>query len=109
MAVCSKIGSEETVTSKYVVSLIDLSTDEEEGLYGEARSCGRKTKLGNMGLHSPVPTEKVKRMKFCNVTTTPLKTTELETLPDKVNTKDGQKMRGPIAPIIIDISDDSFG
>ncbi|KZV51132.1 hypothetical protein F511_06196 [Dorcoceras hygrometricum] len=84
MAVASRIGSEEIVTSKYVVPLIDLSSDEEEGLYGEARSCGRKTKLGNIGLHSPVATQ-------------------------KVNTNDSQKTRGPTAPIIIDISDDSSG
>ncbi|KZV52173.1 hypothetical protein F511_07128 [Dorcoceras hygrometricum] len=108
MAVASKIYSEETVTSKYVVPLIDLSSDEEERLYGEARSCGRMTKLVNMGLHSPVPIQKVKRMKFSD-DTTPLKTTELKTLCDKVNTNDGQKRRGPSAAIIIDISDDSSG
>ncbi|KZT75930.1 hypothetical protein F511_47045 [Dorcoceras hygrometricum] len=107
MAVCSRIGSEDTVTSKYVVSLIDLSFDEEEELYGEGRSCGRKTTLRNMGVHSPVATEKNKRMKLCNVTTTPLKKTELETLRDKDNNKDGQKKQGPTVPIIIDISDDS--
>ncbi|KZV52016.1 hypothetical protein F511_10236 [Dorcoceras hygrometricum] len=109
MAVDSKIASEETVTSKYVVPLIDLSFDEEERLYGEARSCGRKTKLGNMGLHSPMRIQKVKRMKFFDDTKTPLKTTKLKNLGDKVNTNDGQKRRGPLAAIVIDISDDSSG
>ncbi|KZT75574.1 cysteine desulfurase 2, chloroplastic-like [Dorcoceras hygrometricum] len=109
MAVCSRICSEDTVTRKYVVPLIDLSSDEEKVLYGEGRSCGRKTTLRNMGVHSPVATEKNRRMKFCNVTTSPLKTTELETLRDKENSKDGQKKQGPTVPIIIDISDDSVG
>ncbi|KZV14378.1 hypothetical protein F511_43465 [Dorcoceras hygrometricum] len=107
MAVASRSCSEETVTSKYVVPLIDLSSDEEEGLYAEVRSCGTKAKLEDIGLQSPVATEKIKRMKFCNVTTTAVKETELLTLGDQVNANDSQKTRGPTAPIIIDISDDS--
>ncbi|KZV42924.1 hypothetical protein F511_14486 [Dorcoceras hygrometricum] len=109
MSVASKIGSEETVTSKYVVPLIYFSSDEEERLYGEAKSCVRKTKLGNMCLHSPVRIQNVKSMKFSNDTKTPLKTTEMKNFSDKVNTDDGQKRCGPSAAIIIDISDDSFG
>ncbi|KZV50993.1 hypothetical protein F511_15236 [Dorcoceras hygrometricum] len=109
MAVCSKIGSEDTVTSKYVVPLIDLSSDEDEGLYGEGRSCCRNKKLRNMGVHSPVASEKKKMMKFCNVTTSLMKAKELESLPEKENTKDEQKVQGPTVPIIIDISDDSVG
>ncbi|KZV51537.1 hypothetical protein F511_05853 [Dorcoceras hygrometricum] len=60
MAVCSKIGSEDTVTSKYVVPMIYLSSDEDEGLYVEGPSTGRKKKLRNMGVHSPVASEKRK-------------------------------------------------
>ncbi|KZV36595.1 TMV resistance protein N-like [Dorcoceras hygrometricum] len=107
MAVASRIGSEETVTSEYVVPLIELSSDEEEWLYGEARSCGRKAKSINIGRQLPVAAEKVKRMKLCNVTTTAVKTTDLENVGDKLNTNDIQEKLGPTAPIIIDISDDS--
>ncbi|KZV27329.1 hypothetical protein F511_02438 [Dorcoceras hygrometricum] len=109
MAVCTKIGSEDTVTSKYVVPMIDLSSDEDEGLYGEGRSCGRKKKLRNMGVNSPVASEKKKRMKFCNVTTSLMNKTEFERLPEKDNSKGAQKVRGPTIPIIIEISDDSVG
>ncbi|KZV20264.1 proton pump-interactor 1-like [Dorcoceras hygrometricum] len=109
MSVASKMGSEEIVTSKYVVPLIDLSSDDEERHNGEAKSCDRKTKVGNMGLHSPVRIPNVKRMKFSDDTKTPLKTTEMKNLTAKVNTDDGQKRCGPSAAIIIDISDDSSG
>ncbi|KZV15918.1 DNA (cytosine-5)-methyltransferase 1B-like [Dorcoceras hygrometricum] len=102
MAVCTKTCSEDTVTSQYYIPFIELSSDEEEGLHGEARACGRKTKLGNTTLLSPVAAEKVKRLKLCKVTTTPPTTTEVQTVPHKV------KMQGPMAPVIIDISDDSL-
>ncbi|KZV46921.1 hypothetical protein F511_06163 [Dorcoceras hygrometricum] len=107
MAVASKYGSEETVTSQYVVPLIELSFDEEEGLGGEDRACGRKTKLQIMGLRSAVATQKVKRLKLCDDNTPPSKEKELETLRDKVNINEGEKMREAAAPIVIDISDDS--
>ncbi|KZV22306.1 hypothetical protein F511_34050 [Dorcoceras hygrometricum] len=107
MAVASRIGSEETVSSKYVVPLVYLSSDEEEGMFGEARSCGRKAKSDHIGLQSPVATETIKRMKFCKVSQTAAKKRDLETRRDKLNTNDVQKTREPTAPIIIDISDDS--
>ncbi|KZV43360.1 hypothetical protein F511_19236 [Dorcoceras hygrometricum] len=107
MAVASRIGSEETVTSEYVVPLIELSSDEEEWLYGEARSCGRKARSVHIGRHLPVAVKKVKRLKLCNVTTTIVKTPDLETVDDKLNTNVVEEKVGPSAPIIIDISDDS--
>ncbi|KZV42716.1 hypothetical protein F511_10424 [Dorcoceras hygrometricum] len=109
MVVASKIGSEETVTSKYVVPLIDLSSDDDERHNGEVKSCGRKTKLGNMGIHSPVRIPNVKRMKFSEETKIPFKTTDMKKLSAKDNTDDEQKRHGPSAAIIIDISDDSSG
>ncbi|KZV15904.1 hypothetical protein F511_14543 [Dorcoceras hygrometricum] len=106
MSVTAKIGSKEIVTSKYIVPLIDLSSDEEEGLHGDTKSCGRKTKLGTLGLYSPLRIQNVKMMKFSSDTQT-MKTTEMTKLCDKVNTYEGQKRFGPSAAIIIDISDDS--
>ncbi|KZV40006.1 hypothetical protein F511_12401 [Dorcoceras hygrometricum] len=76
MAVASRSCSEETVTSKYVVPLIDLSSDEEEGLYAEVRSCGTKASWKILVYSHPCPQK-------------------------------SPKTRGPTAPIIINISDDS--
>ncbi|KZV50982.1 hypothetical protein F511_15225 [Dorcoceras hygrometricum] len=89
MSVDSKRDSEETVTSKYVIPLIDLSSDDEERHNVEAKSCGGKKKLGTMALHSPVHMQNANRMKLNNDTKNPLKTTEMEILTGKVNNVDG--------------------
>ncbi|KZV47460.1 DNA ligase 1-like [Dorcoceras hygrometricum] len=108
MSVTAKIGLEETVTSNYVVPVVELSSDEEEVQHGDLRLCGRKTKLGTLGIYSPVRLESVKRMKLSSDPQT-FKATEKTKICDKVDTLEGKTRTGPSAAIIIDISDDSSG
>ncbi|KZV35320.1 hypothetical protein F511_38942 [Dorcoceras hygrometricum] len=108
MSVSAKIGSEETVTSNYVVPVVELSSDEEEVQHGDTRFCGRKTKFGKLGIYSPVRLESVKRMKLCSEPQT-FKASEKTKMCDKVDTLQGKTRPGPSAAIIIDISDDSSG
>ncbi|KZV56350.1 hypothetical protein F511_00347 [Dorcoceras hygrometricum] len=82
MSVTAKIGSEETVTSNYVVPVVALSLDEEELQHGDTRSCGRKTKFGTLGIYSPVRLEAVKRMKLSSDPQT-FKATEKTKICDK--------------------------
>ncbi|KZV24256.1 pentatricopeptide repeat-containing family protein [Dorcoceras hygrometricum] len=106
MSVTAKIGSKDTVTSNYVVPLVELSLDEEEQQLGDTKLCGRKTKLGMLGIYSPVRLQSVKRMKLCS-DTKPLKAKEKIQLCDNVKSVEVKKRSGPQPVIVIDISDDS--
>ncbi|KZV55594.1 hypothetical protein F511_32457 [Dorcoceras hygrometricum] len=116
MSVASKIGSEETVSRKYIVPIVDLSSDEEEGLYGKAKSCARKATLPDCDQNSLVPVQNVKRMKLSDDIQTPLKGAEMikaskiemsEQCIKGMDRKMGLLSNGPSDVLIINISDDS--
>ncbi|KZV21137.1 hypothetical protein F511_13203 [Dorcoceras hygrometricum] len=84
----TRIGSEETVTSNYVVPVVELSSDEEEVQH--------------------VRLEAVKRIKLASDPQT-FKPTAKTKPCDKVDTLEGRTRPGSSAAIVIDISDDSSG
>ncbi|KZV24150.1 respiratory burst oxidaseprotein D-like [Dorcoceras hygrometricum] len=108
MSITAKIGSEEIVTSNYVVPVVELSSDEEEVQHGDMRLCGRKTKSGTLCFYSPVRLESVKRMKVFSDPTSS-KAREKTKICDKVDTLEGKTRTGPSAAIVIELSDDSSG
>ncbi|KZV16915.1 hypothetical protein F511_36743 [Dorcoceras hygrometricum] len=108
MSVTAKIGSEETITSNYVVPVVELSSDEEEVQHGDRRLSGRKTKSAAVCFYSPVRVEPVKRMKLFTDPTN-FKAPEKTNICDKVDTLEGKTRCGRSAAIVIEISDDSSG
>ncbi|KZV19581.1 hypothetical protein F511_13467 [Dorcoceras hygrometricum] len=108
MSVTAEIGSEETVTSNYVVPVVELSSDEEEVQHGDMRLCGRKTKPATLRFYSTVRLDSVKRMKLFSDPISS-KAREKTKICEKVDTFEGKTRAGPSAAIVIELSDDFSG